>query len=166
MKESGRSMYAPNLISVGIDRYGKSGYSGRIWHQYGDEPVRFTDMMDMLRQMEMLYDTWNFPQSSTDSRSFVEKKNPVIQNPLRKAGAQMDVQRVQGRRGDKGTFLVCVRYRQNSTWQGHVVWAEKNQQQSFRSALELLKLIDSALDIKEDENTQVCENEEGGWDKQ
>lgn len=78
----------------------------------------------------------------------------------------MDVQRVQGRRGDKGTFLVCVRYRQNSTWQGHVVWAEKNQQQPFRSALELLKLIDSALDIKEDENTQVCENEEGGWNKQ
>ena len=50
------------------------------------------------------------------------------------------------RRGEKGTFVVHVQYRQNATWQGTVVWADKNKSQQFRSALELMKLIDSALD--------------------
>lgn len=56
--------------------------------------------------------------------------------------------------GGKGTFVVHVRYRQNATWQGDVIWAEKNERQSFRSALELLKLIDSALDSKEGEELE------------
>ena len=29
-------------------------------------------------------------------------------------------------RGKKGTFVVHVRYKENATWQGEVVWAEKN----------------------------------------
>lgn len=45
-----------------------------------------------------------------------------------------------------GTFVVHVQYYENATWQGEVVWAEKNKTEKFRSALELLKLIDSALE--------------------
>ena len=44
------------------------------------------------------------------------------------------------------TFVVHVMHRQNATWQGTVVWAEKNQKASFRSALELIKLMDSAVE--------------------
>ncbi|PWL48650.1 MAG: hypothetical protein DBY36_08935 [Clostridiales bacterium] len=65
----------------------------------------------------------------------------------------MSENEVTSQRGDKATFVVHVQYRQNATWQGSVVWAEKNKTQRFRSALELLKLIDSALDessIKEE----------------
>ena len=62
--------------------------------------------------------------------------------------------------GKKGTFVVHVHYleksttqaendtaqkKQNSTWQGEIVWAEKNESLKFRSALELLKIMDSAL---------------------
>lgn len=47
---------------------------------------------------------------------------------------------------EQGTFLVQVQYCQNATWQGEIVWAEKNQRQRFRSDLELLRLIDSALE--------------------
>jgi len=50
------------------------------------------------------------------------------------------------KKSDKGTFVVQVRYRQHATWQGKVLWAEKNETKQFRSELELLKLIDSALD--------------------
>ena len=41
------------------------------------------------------------------------------------------------------TFIVRIQYRQNASWQGQVTWAEENKTASFRSALELLKLIDS-----------------------
>ena len=47
--------------------------------------------------------------------------------------------------GKKGTFVVHVQYLENSTWQCEIVWAEKNESLKFRSALELLKIMDSAL---------------------
>lgn len=47
--------------------------------------------------------------------------------------------------GKKGTFVVHVQYLENATWQGEIVWAEKNESLKFRSALELLKIMDSAL---------------------
>ena len=45
----------------------------------------------------------------------------------------------------KGTFEISVKFMQNSTWQGQIHWVEKDQKQSFRSALEMLKLMDEAL---------------------
>ena len=53
---------------------------------------------------------------------------------------------MQEERGKEGTFIVQVQYRQNATWQGQVIWAEENRKEHFRSALELIKLIDSAMD--------------------
>ncbi|MBE5970446.1 MAG: hypothetical protein E7242_09480 [Lachnospiraceae bacterium] len=47
---------------------------------------------------------------------------------------------------DKGTFIVHINSRQNATWQGEVVWADKNKTMNFRSALEFIKLVESALD--------------------
>lgn len=45
-----------------------------------------------------------------------------------------------------GTFIVKILERQNATWQGKITWVEEQKEQYFRSALELLKLIDGALD--------------------
>ena len=45
----------------------------------------------------------------------------------------------------KGTLEISVKFMQNSTWQGEIHWVEKNQKQNFRSALEMLKLMDEAL---------------------
>lgn len=44
------------------------------------------------------------------------------------------------------TFLIKIMDQQNGTWQGSVTWVEEQREQHFRSALELLKLIDGALD--------------------
>ena len=49
------------------------------------------------------------------------------------------------------TFIVKINECQNATWQGSVLWAETKQEQYFRSALELLKLIDGAVTEDEDE---------------
>lgn len=69
----------------------------------------------------------------------------------------MDARRVQDKKGDKGTFIVQVKYRQNATWQGEVIWTERKQKQYFRSALELLKLIDSALEAEDEETADSYE---------
>ena len=48
------------------------------------------------------------------------------------------------RQTERGTFLVHIQFRQKETWQGQVTWAEENKTVSFRSALELLRLLDEA----------------------
>ena len=39
-----------------------------------------------------------------------------------------------------GTFVVHIKCCENATWQGDVTWAEENKKESFRSALELIRL--------------------------
>ncbi len=51
--------------------------------------------------------------------------------------------------GRKASFIVRVTSRQNATWQGSISWTERGVTKHIRSALELIKLIDSALDEEE-----------------
>ena len=53
---------------------------------------------------------------------------------------------MEGKTEKKGTFIVQVLNVQNDTWQGTVTWTEKKETMPFRSALELLQLMDSALE--------------------
>ena len=50
-----------------------------------------------------------------------------------------------GREGALCTFAVRILFRQNASWQGSVIWLEEKREESFRSALELVLLMDSAL---------------------
>ena len=59
-------------------------------------------------------------------------------------------------RGEKGTFIIRVEQRQHSSWQGRVTWVEEGKTENFRSTLELLKMIDGALDDK----TEATQNQE------
>ncbi len=44
-----------------------------------------------------------------------------------------------------GTFLVKFNADQNETWRGNVLWAEGNKTEHFRSALELINMIDEVM---------------------
>ena len=43
------------------------------------------------------------------------------------------------------SFVVEVKSRENHTWQGTITWVEGKKKENFRSALELIRLIDSTL---------------------
>ena len=49
------------------------------------------------------------------------------------------------------TFVVHITNNDNASWQGQVTWTDPNETKSFRSALELIKLVDSVV-RKEGEN--------------
>lgn len=51
---------------------------------------------------------------------------------------------------EQGTFIIKILDKQNSTWQGSVTWVEKQKTQNFRSALELIKMIDGVLEGREE----------------
>ena len=59
------------------------------------------------------------------------------------------------------TFIINVKCRQNHTWQGTVKWIEGQKEVPFRSALELIKLIDSAMEVADEEDNDNVE--EATW---
>ncbi|SFH59063.1 hypothetical protein SAMN04487830_102195 [Pseudobutyrivibrio sp. OR37] len=50
----------------------------------------------------------------------------------------------------EGTFVVHINNAENDTWQGQVTWADRDEKLNFRSAMELMTIIDAALNAKED----------------
>ncbi|NBK91633.1 hypothetical protein D5278_06495 [bacterium 1XD21-13] len=58
----------------------------------------------------------------------------------------MNEEELLKKHGELGSFVVRVQHKQNNSWQGRITWMEKNQTLHFRSAWELLKLIESAVE--------------------
>ena len=54
---------------------------------------------------------------------------------------------------NKGTFIIKVEDCQRGTWQGKVVWADEETTEYFRSALELLQLVDEAINATKGSNS-------------
>ena len=43
------------------------------------------------------------------------------------------------------SFVVEVKCQENHTWQGTIHWVEGQKKENFRSALEMIRLMDSVL---------------------
>ena len=56
------------------------------------------------------------------------------------------------------TFIIKVMDQQNATWQGSVTWVDEQRERYFRSTLELLKLIDGALEKRNDDEENSDED--------
>ena len=50
----------------------------------------------------------------------------------------------------KQTFIVEIIDHQRSTWQGQIHWIQGNEKISFRSVMEMLHLMDSAINDEND----------------
>ena len=149
---------APSLVCVCVDKQQDENLEGRLYHKYKSDAVYFHSVSALLNEMEKLFDRIGFPQSATKQRTF-STLNEKTARP-KEAVQVADTKELLGHSGDKATFIVHVRYRQNATWQGDILWAEKKKKLYFRSALELLKLIDSALDEEGIEEIEVLSGSE------
>lgn len=119
---------------VCLDGYRDGVPEGRIYDpQLGVES--FKSMSQFLIKMEAMLDEMQMPQSCTDKRTF-----PTVTEPLDCSAPPFHV-----RRGTEATFEIQVIFRQHTSWQGVITWLEQQQEQSFRSVLELILLMDSAL---------------------
>lgn len=52
----------------------------------------------------------------------------------------------------KQTFIIEVIDTKDSTWQGKVSWVNGKKEQTFRSVMELLRLVDSVVAQDEEEH--------------
>ena len=131
---------ADRKITVCIDSYEKGIPKGRLYSGHGEEDA-FESLIQFLLGVEALLDGQQTPQSYTARRKFSDYRSS------REAAAIHG----QNRMGDRATFDVQVLYRQHTSWQGVLLWRDCNMEQSFRSALELVLLMDSALRNQEEE---------------
>ena len=52
----------------------------------------------------------------------------------------------------KHNFVVSIMRTENHSWQGTLSWVEGDKKENFRSALELLRLMDSAVSSEEEKD--------------
>ena len=119
---------------VCVDSYENGVLEGRFYNPCRDME-RFSSLSQFLIKMEETLDQQQMPQSYTLPRKFSTLLQPEQ--------GGMDVSSV--RRGRKATFELHVIFRQNTSWQGTLLWRDQNVEHSFRSVLELVILMDSAL---------------------
>ena len=119
---------------VCVDSYEHAVPTGRFYTPYLSEGVRFESLMDLLQKIENVLDGMDFPQAFTITRSFA---------PARVLEAAPVADRSPC--GALATFSLKVLFRQNSSWQGSLTWLEGRMEEGFRSVLELLFLMNSAL---------------------
>lgn len=125
------------LTTVCVDSYEDGQIVGRFYNPYLDEGIHFKSLTHFLIQTENLLDKMNLPQSFTTVRTFSSLPKDKQHKSTSSAG--------KINKGTVITFAIRVIFRQHSSWQGSIVWLEEGKEESFRSVLELILLMDSAL---------------------
>lgn len=117
-----------------IDSYERGVPTGRFYNPAREGGTSFESLSQLLVGMEDLLNEYQLPQSFTALRRFSDGGT--------RPGSQVEALEQQGK---KATFSVRIIFRQNASWQGSVAWLEGKQEESFRSVLELVLLMDGAL---------------------
>ena len=101
-------------------------------------------------------------KNTSDQNQQTQKTGNYRQNiiPFGKREKVMKDQELLSKHGDLGSFIIRVQQRQNSSMQGRLTWIEKNKTVHFRSVWELIRLIDSAVEM----DNPVPEEEIPSWE--
>lgn len=149
VSNTGNYIGTPWGIILCVDYYQDEKINGRIYHRYQTEPIRVGGMTEAIFEIDAFFDRLGYPFPGTESHYFIKHEKTRRIKMTRK----LSDEEMLKNNGEKGTFIIRVEQRQHSSWQGRVTWVEEGKTENFRSALELLKMIDGALggmDIKED----------------
>ncbi len=124
---------------IRIYRYDDKNLQGTFFNPYYGEEIPFGNLTRLLLLMDDYMDEIDCPQVSIKSRSFANQPKSAERITIaEKLLPDLDQEAI-------ATFKVKVLFRQSASWQGKLSWCEGKQETSFRSALELVKLMDSAL---------------------
>lgn len=125
--------YRTTLVCV--DSYDKGVPRGRFVNPYMSEERSFTSLLQFLQEFDGTLESMDFPKAFQTTRTFATAPRSDTGPPG-----------VNTKTGELATFAIRILFRQNASWQGSITWLEGKREQSFRSALELVLLMGSALD--------------------
>ena len=138
----GQSRFVPYEMKRSLIRvysYRNKEIRGTLQNPYFEEEPYFDNLTQLLIRMEGLLDALDFPQRSMEGRAFDRPEQRVA------AGAPRPAPEALGEQKPLATFQLSVLFRQNASWQGSLTWLERAEEAQFRSVLELVGLLDSAL---------------------
>ena len=73
-------LYAIDLLGILVHKYQDGQLEGEIIHQYKEESTPFFGVLDLIKKMELQYDEWDYPQTSTRDRSFRKREKYTYPN--------------------------------------------------------------------------------------
>lgn len=115
---------------------------GELWSYFSKDPRPFRGLDQLLFAMENAIDEAGRPAAWQEPRQVFEKQSP---SQPQASGPYYEPQALAGKRGAYYTASVRVYYRQHASIQGELTLSEPPRKIRFRSALELLHLLWSAL---------------------
>jgi len=146
---TGRTSIMENVktILMCIDSYEDACMKGVLYHTSLSEGKEFKSLTQMILAIEEIMENTGFPKATTEGRRFNSFKNSTGDFEFSGQESEMtDKERnFEKLRGQAGTFKMKILFRQHASWQGSVSWLEGSKNQPFRSALELIMLMNSAL---------------------
>ena len=154
MKMSFAGSYAKNAVLIAVDFYEQQDFGGRIYIRFQEEPIPFASGMELLMRVEEKYDAWAFPENAVLYRSFhresyrraEEKARAKTFLANRRLGEnEPPLQPVEGK---LATFLLECKERQHGDWSGTVRLDIETETHPFRSTLELLRMMDSTVELR------------------
>ena len=133
-----------NIAVLSVDDYTEKIVTGSVWFCNDERAHPFQGLMQLL----LLLDGKAALTTDKRCKRFAREERTDRETET-EAGKSADP-----RRGALATFRLRLLFRQNSSWQGLVSWVEGRQEESFRSTLELLMLLDSALRAADESKNQ------------
>ena len=124
----GQSRFVPYEMKRSLIRvysYRNKEIRGTLQNPYFEEEPYFDNLTQLLIRME--------------GRAFDQPEQRVA------TGAPRPAPEALGEQKPLATFQLSVLFRQNASWQGSLTWLERAEEARFRSVLELVGLLDSAL---------------------
>ena len=125
---------------IKVYSYHNKCMKGTITNPFFDKDMVFENVMQLITMVECISDSLFFPQKTMELRQFAD--NETVQKAdffdFVTTSDFSDLLPV-------ATFELEIIFRQNASWQGNIIYAEKGLSSSFRSVLELLSLMDSVL---------------------
>lgn len=146
-----RQQFSPQASKtsvIHIASYHDKNLVGTVQNIYYTEPKHFSNLTQLLLDIEESQNCLKYPQRGMDPRSFATESSSEIPpkdydfgkiDPLKLPRADIPPE------GTLATFKLDLLFRQNASWQGSLTWMNKGQEAQFRSVLELIHLIDGVL---------------------
>lgn len=126
---------------VNVDSYENKQLAGTIYSPHYKYSRAYSSMVELILLMEELFNDVMPPKSWDRLRTF--SGEPEASHLW---DAKDKVQVDEG--GKLSTFKIDVLFRQRASWQGVICWLENNHEECFRSVLELIELLDSAVNSR------------------
>lgn len=130
--------------AVCVDNYENSVVKGFVCSQITESALPFYGITELFKILDSILDMLAFPQKSLDYRKFSRSAEEEIKTEIQLFN---DEKSLLSQQGKLATFIIQIQFRQNATWQGAISWLNHKKKQNFRSALELLKLLDDAMTV-------------------